>query len=133
MRALLSANVAGYISSEVIVSDTSEEGSLRMIRQYYEGETSLRIRVSVPSAPTELKTQIRKLMTMFSEMMSEGRMEAENLESTKAYGVLTFAEGTGGIIALINDKYLVEAQLSGVTSVQQAKNVFEKLDFSLLQ
>jgi hypothetical protein len=134
MAIVLSDAINGYQAADAIRIDSLDDGTVKVARYYTGGETSLEIRISqLPSgALEELKKQVSRLTTLFEEMAKEGKVEEITVMSGTAQGILTFSDATAGGILLIKNKFLLEYKVTGATSVQNAKSVFESLDFSIL-
>ncbi|MCP4456699.1 MAG: hypothetical protein GY816_01525 [Cytophagales bacterium] len=134
---MLSDQLGSFTANEPGESRVIDDGSTRVTRSYTSGEKTLSFKVGIPKTKEEfqsVKSEINEVEDMFQEMADDGKMEMESIQAGEATGFITFTEGRGRASGFVmaQDEYLIEINVSGATVIEDIRNVYKALDFSIL-
>jgi hypothetical protein len=134
LSAPLSDQINEYKANGLVRTDSLEVGTLKVTRTYSKGTSSLTIRITKIAADqkVELPKQVQRLTEEFLKMAAAGKLQAEAKNTTDVSGILTYYEGTAGAILIFKGLYLIEYQLTEVSSVVASQKILEALNLSAL-
>ncbi len=134
---MLTDNLSSFAASEVAESRVIDDGSTRITRSYASGEKTLEFKIGIPKTKEEflaIKGELAEVEDMFQQMADEGKMYMESIQAEGRSGFLTFTEkgGSANGFIMAQDQYLIEINVRSATKIEDIRNVYKALDFSLL-
>ncbi|MEQ9231555.1 MAG: hypothetical protein RIF46_12805 [Cyclobacteriaceae bacterium] len=127
-----------YKSEEDFKVRELNDGTVRISKTFLGGEKELKIKLSASSDENldENLAAIGQLIVSLEEMANQGIMTIERDEGKFHSGMFTFIsrqQNVAGALFLVRDRYMLEIELIGGESMEEAKQIFAQIDLTKLE
>ncbi len=127
-----------YKSEGEFKANLLRDGTIRIIGEFTNGEKKLSVKMSMSSDDLLDKNlaDIGQLIVSLEEMANQGIMTIERDEGKFHSGMFTYIsrqQNVAGALFLVRDRYMLEIELIGGESMEEAKQIFAQIDLTKLE